>query len=142
MSHRARGKTGGNRAGRGRLLPRSDHGSGTADMIRIPAHVARITRILKATRIVPLGPVPPPPAGLDVLIERVRRLRSSGPGGSGRPTDPGWKITRIVRFKSDVWRQLAEMAVAQRPYTGRRVSPAQLAAMLIEMSLDGRRSRS
>lgn len=71
---------------------------------------------------------------LDLLALRENfneRLRSSG----GRPTDPEWTVSRQVRFKKDSWTRLQDLAteVGER---GPRVGPAQVAALLIENSLE------
>jgi DNA-binding transcriptional MerR regulator len=71
---------------------------------------------------------------LDLLALRENfneRLRSSG----GRPTDPDWTVSRQVRFKRDSWTRLQDLAteVGER---GPRVGPAQVAALLIENSLE------
>lgn len=71
------------------------------------------------------------PLGLVQLRAEVEnRLRSSG----GRPTDPAWTIRRVVPFKPDGWAELEELA-ARLTARGRSVSPAQLAALLIERGL-------
>jgi DNA-binding transcriptional MerR regulator len=64
--------------------------------------------------------------------EFERRLRSTG----GRPSDPSWTLTRQVPFKEESWRRLQELAEAVGE-GGRRVFPAQLAAVLIENELRG-----
>ena len=94
----------------------------------------RVGQMLGATRVVS---VPGLPSGgpIDLLHLRAdvaRRLKSTG----GRPTDPAWNVQRLVPFRDDRWRQLEELA--DRISTEeRRVSPAQLAAILIERALDG-----
>lgn len=71
------------------------------------------------------------PLGLVQLRADVEnRLRSTG----GRPTDPDWTIRRVVPFKADGWAELEEIA-ARLTARGRSVSPAQLAALLIERGL-------
>ncbi|HTX01405.1 MAG TPA: MerR family transcriptional regulator [Acidimicrobiales bacterium] len=64
--------------------------------------------------------------------EFERRLRSTG----GRPSDPSWTLTRQVPFKKESWRRLQQLAEAVGD-GGRRVFPAQLAAVLIENELRG-----
>jgi hypothetical protein len=59
-----------------------------------------------------------------------RRIKSSG----GRPTDPDWTMTRVVRFHPARWQELEDLA-AVLSQEGRSVSPSQLAAMLIERGL-------
>lgn len=97
--------------------------------------VARAARLLGASRVIPLGKVDHTPLGMASLTERVRRLRSSGPGGSGRPSDPDATLPRIVKFKSKVWDLLQKVARDQARLTGRQVSPAQIASMLLEDAL-------
>jgi len=93
----------------------------------------RIAAALGAARVVEVdrrrigGP-------LDLLALREelnRRLRSSG----GRPTDPAWTVSRQVPFKEDSWTRLQDLA-SEVGASGRRVGPAQVAALLIESSLD------
>jgi len=62
--------------------------------------------------------------------EVSRRLRSSG----GRPTDPSWNVSRQVRFKEECWLRLQGIA-DEVGASGRRVGPAQIAAILVESSL-------
>jgi hypothetical protein len=69
------------------------------------------------------------------VTDRVRKLRSTGPGGTGRPADPQATVPRIVKFKSKTWRSLRKVAEEQGRLTGRRVSPAQIASMLVEEGL-------
>jgi DNA-binding transcriptional MerR regulator len=94
---------------------------------------SKIAKALGASRVVDVdtkqvrGP-------LDLLALRdefSRRLRSTG----GRPTDPEWTVTRQVPFKEDSWKRLQGLA-SDVGATGRRVGPAQVAALLIENSLD------
>lgn len=71
------------------------------------------------------------PLGLAQLRAEVsERLRSSG----GRPTDPDWTVRRVVPFREAGWAELQEFA-ARLTAQGRSVSPAQLAALLIERGL-------
>jgi DNA-binding transcriptional MerR regulator len=71
------------------------------------------------------------PLGLLQLQNEVgRRLRSTG----GRPTDPSWTVSRQVPFKESTWKQL--QATAEKlGVEGRRVGPAQIAAILVEQGL-------
>jgi hypothetical protein len=61
----------------------------------------------------------------------ARRLKSTG----GRPTDPAWKVQRLVPFGEARWRQLEDLA-EDLSSSERKVSPGQLAAVLIERALD------
>jgi len=104
--------------------------------------VDRVARLLGASRVVDVGPVEHTPFGMLALTDRVRRLRSTGPGGTGRPSNPRATVPRIVKFKPSIWRLLARVAREQARLTSRQVSPAQVAAILIEETLVGnRRSR-
>lgn len=58
------------------------------------------------------------------------RLVSSG----GRPSDPNWDTKRLVPFRKNTWKQLSQEAEAISTQ-GRKVGPAQLAAILIEGTL-------
>jgi len=92
----------------------------------------RLAKALGAKRVVP---VPNLPSGgpLDLLALRAHvasRLRSAG----GRPTDPDWKLQRLVPFRKDRWHELEELA-SRLSSDQRKVSPAQVAAMLIEHAL-------
>ena len=93
----------------------------------------RIAEALGAATIVELDQkVIGSPLDLLALRENFNeRLRSSG----GRPTDPEWTVSRQVRFKKDSWTRLQDLAteVGER---GPRVGPAQVAALLIENSLE------
>ena len=94
---------------------------------------ARIAEALGASRVVELGSSNAGGA-LDLLALREevnQRLRSSG----GRPTDPAWTLSRQVPFKEDSWNRLKGFA-REVGTSGRRVGPAQLAALLIENSLE------
>lgn len=103
------------------------------------SRVDRIARELGASRVMPLGQVEHTPMGMLALTERVKKLRSSGPGGTGRPSDPKATVPRIIKFKSKTWKVLRRVAANQARITGRRVSPAQIASMLIEEALHGKR---
>lgn len=92
----------------------------------------RIAEALGAARVVEVhqksagGP-------LDLLALREefkKRLRSSG----GRPSDPAWTLSRQVPFKEGSWARLRDLAI-EVGASGRRVGPAQVAALLIENSL-------
>jgi len=67
---------------------------------------------------------------LDSLKSRLR------PGkGLGRPTDEAWTIRRLVGFKSGTWRRLQKLSESSARRGGPRLSPAQIAAVLIEDTL-------
>lgn len=67
---------------------------------------------------------------LQLRAEVEHRLRSTG----GRPTDPDWTVRRVVPFRADGWAELEQLS-ARLTSSGRSVSPAQLAALLIERGL-------
>lgn len=102
--------------------------------------VDRVARALGASRVLPLGTVEHTPLGMAALTDRVRKLKSTGPGGTGRPSVPAATVPRIVKFKSRVWDRLQKVAREQARMTGRQVSPAQVASMLIEELLEGKRA--
>lgn len=64
------------------------------------------------------------------------RLVSTG----GRPSDPDWDTKRLVPFRSRTWKRLTQEAEAIS-IRGRKVGPAQLAAIMIEERLAGRPDR-
>ena len=64
---------------------------------------------------------------LDSLKGRVQ------PGkGKGRPTNEAWTIRRLVGFRSRTWKRLQRLSEASMSQGGPRLSPAQIAAFLIE----------
>lgn len=93
----------------------------------------RIAEALGASRTVEVGTrkIGGPLDLLALREEFGRRLRSSG----GRPTDPNWTVARQVPFKDESWSRLQSLA-SEIGATGRRVGPAQIAALLIEQSLE------
>lgn len=92
---------------------------------------AEIAAALGASRRIPVNTDAQGPLGLVQLrSELALRLQSDG----GRPTDPAWTVRRIVPFRPAGWAELQEFA-ARLTAQGRSVSPAQLAALLIERGL-------
>ena len=63
--------------------------------------------------------------------DMARRLTSTG----GRLPNPGWKVQRLAPFGEARWRQLKELA-EELSSNERKVSPGQLAAILIKGPLD------
>ncbi len=101
-------------------------------MKRSNSQTDRIQRKLGAQNVVPLDS-PHDQGPLDLIqlkAELRRRLRSSG----GRPSDPEWSIRRLIPFKQDKWTEL-ELQAERCSVQGQRVSPSQLAAVLIERGL-------
>src|SRR5258708_1030570 len=84
--------------------------------------------MLGASRILPVRSQPHGPFGVAALLDEFQnRLVSRG----GRPADAAATIRRLVPLRKTVWKELqrhAGLLSAQ----GRRVSPGQLAAMLLE----------
>lgn len=92
---------------------------------------AEIANALGASRRLRVSTDAQGPLGLVQLrSELALRLQSEG----GRPTDPAWTVRRIVPFRESGWAELQEFA-ARLTAQGRSVSPAQLAALLIERGL-------
>ena len=94
---------------------------------------ARVGKSIGAARIVAI-PGLPSSGPLDLLQLRAEvalRLKSTG----GRPTDPDWNVQRLVSFRDERWRQLEELAKVVST-GGRKVSPGQLVAILIERALE------
>ena len=93
----------------------------------------RIQQALGAERVIPLEGLPSqgPLDLLQLRAELGRRLQSSG----GRPTDPDWELRRVIPFKQEGWAELERLAAICRHH-GQRVSPSQLAALLIEHGLE------
>ena len=99
---------------------------------RKPVDQAMLSKALGSSRVVPVaasasrGPL----ELLHLQAEVERRLRPAG----GRPTDPNWTLSRVVRFNPERWQALADFA-ATLSKEGRTVSPAQLASILVERGL-------
>jgi hypothetical protein len=71
------------------------------------------------------------PFGVMALLDELKgRLVSRG----GRPADPAPTVRRLVPLRKHVWKELQAQANVLSSL-GRRVSPGQLAAMLLERSL-------
>lgn len=80
---------------------------------------------------------PDGPFGVAALLEEIRnRLVSRG----GRPSDSGPTVRRLVPLRKTVWSSLKAQAEFLSNH-GKRVSPAQLAAMLVEKSLSELKTR-
>ena len=67
---------------------------------------------------------------LDTLKDRLKAGK-----GQGRPTDEEWTIRRLVGFRTRTWKQLQRLAEASAKRGGPKLSPAQIAAFLIEETL-------
>lgn len=94
---------------------------------------AKLAESLRASRVVEVGQkrIGSPLDMLALREEFNERLQSSG----GRPTDPSWKVSRQVPFKEESWSRLQDIA-SEVGASGRRVGPAQVAALLVENSLE------
>lgn len=92
---------------------------------------ADLSEILGASQSFSVGNKPHGPFGVAALLHEIQtRLVSQG----GRPSEVGPTIRRLVPMRAKVWKTLKAQAdsLSKR---GRRVSPAQLAALLVEKSL-------
>lgn len=95
--------------------------------------VQRISEALGASVVIPLGRRSLGPMGLLGFSPMViNRLVSRG----GRPTDPTWTVRRLVPFSAKTWNRLTTQALCLST-PSRRLTPAQLAAILIERHLSG-----
>lgn len=98
---------------------------------KAPRQPSDFAESLGASRSFAVRHRPHGPFGVAALLDEIKtRLVSRG----GRPSDPGPTIRRLVPIKKNVWSNLkaqAEFLSSQ----GKRVSPAQLAAMLVEKSI-------
>jgi hypothetical protein len=107
--------------------PRRDNTNGVAPR-HVTARAADFGSILGASRTIPIRSQPHGPFGVAALLDEFqKRLVSRG----GRPADTAATIRRLVPLRKTVWEQLqrhADLLSVQ----GRRVSPGQLAAMLLE----------
>lgn len=87
--------------------------------------------VFGASRSFAVSNKPHGPFGVAALLDEIQtRLVSRG----GRPSDPAPTIRRLVPIKKQVWSNLKAQA-AFLSSRGKRVSPAQLAAMLVERSV-------
>jgi hypothetical protein len=68
--------------------------------------------------------------GALALAADVER-RFKAPGGGGRATDPDWTEQRLVRLKATTLKRLERLA-QHLSAQGKRLSPMQLAALLLE----------
>ena len=89
---------------------------------------------LGASRSFPIVSRPHGPFGAMALLDELKgRLISRG----GRPADSAPTIRRLVPLRKHVWKELQAQA-NELSSLGRRVSPGQLAAILLERSLSDR----
>lgn len=91
-----------------------------------------LSEALGASRDFSVSAKPHGPFGVAALLDEVRsRLVSRG----GRPSDPSPTVRRLVPLKTAVWRRLKAQA-EHLSGLGKPVSPGQLAALLLEKSVD------
>ena len=64
------------------------------------------------------------------------QARFQVPPGGGRPTDPSWSDKRLVPIAPRTLKRLEHMAKRLHEYTGTRVEPMQLAAILLETTTE------
>lgn len=96
------------------------------------AQTTDFAEALGASRSFAVATKPRGPFGVAALLEEVKnRLVSRG----GRPSDPSPTVRRLVPLKKQVWRRL-QMQAEHLSGLGKPVSPGQLAAMLLEKSID------
>lgn len=90
-----------------------------------------LKKALGASKSFSIVSKPHGPFGVMALLDELKgRLVSRG----GRPADPAPTVRRLVPLRKHVWKELqAQANVLSSP--GRRVSPGQLAAMLLERSV-------
>ncbi len=92
----------------------------------------RIGALLGASKpkSVPYGHAP---WDLYELLDSLKSEVQTGKKG-GRPTNGNWKIRRLVGFRTRTWKKLQRLS-KETSVEGTQVSPAQIAAFLIENSL-------
>ena len=93
-----------------------------------------IARALGADEVIHVGKARSPLEMVGLALQ-ILQLRSTGPRGSGRPTWPAATLSRLVKFKPKTWNWLHQLARKQSRKTGRRVSPGQVASLLIEQAV-------
>lgn len=104
---------------------------GTASRRSKTEQSSRLAASLGVSRSFGTTSKPHGPFGVAALLDEIQnRLVSRG----GRPSDPGATIRRLVPIRKQVWRSLKAQAAFLSSH-GKRVSPAQLAAMLVERSV-------
>ena len=113
---------------------RRSAGSAQKHRSRERAHTghADFTDALGASHTFSVSAKPRGPFGVAALLDEVKhRLISRG----GRPSDPSPTVRRLVPLKKQVWQRLQAQAqhLSDR---GKRVSPGQLAALLLERTIN------
>ena len=93
--------------------------------------IARGLGAKKKGKLYPTGGYP----GAAQLAAEVQ-ARFQVPPGGGRPTDPSWSDKRLVPIAPHTLKRLERMAKRLHEYTGTRVEPMQLAAILLETTTE------
>ena len=93
--------------------------------------IARGLGAKKKGKLYPTGGYP----GAAQLAAEVQ-ARFQVPPGGGRPTDPSWSDKRLVPIAPRTLKRLERMAKRLHEYTGTRVKPMQLAAILLETTTE------
>src|SRR5438132_1238547 len=96
---------------------------------------AKIAAALGASRRIPLPRAPQDPLDALMLMQAIHDQLEAGRGlRAGRPSSPAWTLRRLVPFSAESWDTLQSYAEAFSA-PGRRVSPAQVAAVILEGAL-------
>jgi hypothetical protein len=92
----------------------------------------KVAEALGATRVVKLPRTPRDPLDALTLMRKLHERLQPGRGlKRGRPGNPDWTLRRLVPFSEEAWGRLNEYAAAFST-NERRVSPAQVAAAMLE----------
>jgi hypothetical protein len=96
------------------------------------ARSADLAKALGASRTFRVSARPHGPFAVAALLDEVKnRLISRG----GRPSDPSPTVRRLVPLKKKLWKRLQAQA-RHLSDLGKPVSPGQLAALLLERTID------
>src|SRR5262245_7088861 len=71
---------------------------------------------------------------MQLLADVEARFRV--PAGGGRPTDPQWTERRLVPLAPQTLKRLEKLSAKVREHRGMSVEPMQLAALLLEKSIE------
>lgn len=93
--------------------------------------IARGLRARKGGTVYPTGGYP----GAAQLAAEVQ-ARFRVPPGGGRPTDPRWSDKRLVPIAPRTLKRLERIAKRLHAETGVRIEPMQLAAILLETTIE------
>ena len=95
----------------------------------------RISRILGASVRLPAGLSGHAPWDMYHLLDTLKARLKPGKG-MGRPTEEEWTVRRLVGFRARTWKRLQRLAEKSAKQGEPRLSPAQIAAFLIEQTLE------